>query len=106
VSKPGKYSNEERFDIEFKKRQNEIQSAISSWSQGEACREKVLQISSSLLKEHDELTNLSKRLFENGSFTEQFKGLTKLEIESIPRAGRFCEFGLSEAKHNRSLQSE
>ena len=66
------YSNAVRFDAEFKKRQVEIQQEISIWSQSESYGTKVREHVHTALCNHDELVNLSRRLFENGVFTSNF----------------------------------
>jgi hypothetical protein len=76
------YSDAERFDAEFKKRQSEINTEISIWSQSQLFHSKIQEQIRSFLSNHDLLTNLSKRLFENGIFISNFKDLMKKEIES------------------------
>jgi len=76
------YKDEVRFDAEFKKRQSEINNEILIWLQSELFRSKVLEVTHAAINDHDELVNLSKRLFENGIFTSNFKELTKKEFES------------------------
>jgi hypothetical protein len=76
------YSEVERFDAEFKKRQSEINNEILIWSQSEMFQSKIREQIFSSLSNHDALVNLSKRLFENGAFISNFKDLTKKEVES------------------------
>ncbi|MGC1878674.1 MAG: hypothetical protein WA347_00125 [Rhabdochlamydiaceae bacterium] len=76
------YSEAERFDADFKKRKSEINDEILNWSLSEPFQSKIRQQISLSLSDHDVLINLSKRLFENGGFTANFKELTKKEIES------------------------
>lgn len=76
------YSDAERFDADFKKRQTEINNEISIWSQSESFRSRAREVMQTSINDHDSLVNLSRRLFENGIFTASFKELTKKEIEA------------------------
>ncbi len=76
------YSDAERFDAEFKKRQCEITNEISIWSQSESFRTRVREVARTAINDHDELVNLSRRLFENGVFASNFRELTKNEMEA------------------------
>jgi hypothetical protein len=76
------YSDEERFDAEFKKRQVEITNEISIWSQSESFSGKVRDVVNVCQSDHDGLVNLSNRLFQNGVFLASFRELTKKEAES------------------------
>ncbi len=82
VKEKVRYSDAERFDAEFKKRQSEINNEISIWSQSESFRLKVREIAHNAINDHDQLVNLSRHLFENGIFLDNFKDLTKKETES------------------------
>lgn len=82
MAKKVPYSDEERFDLQFKKRQCEIRDEISIWSQSEPFQSKIREQSLLCLSNQDVLGNLSTRLFENGNFVSYFKDLTKKEIES------------------------
>ena len=75
------YTGEELFDADFKKRQCEINDTIVNWSSSESFQLKVREQISSSLSNHALLVDLSKRLFENGVFTDSLKNLAKKEIE-------------------------
>ena len=77
-----KYSNEERFDVEFKKRQDHILKELQRWSESEDFRLQARKEVIATLENHDSLTKLSGRLFENGCFLSSFKQLAQSEIVS------------------------
>jgi len=92
------YSDEERFDSQFKKRQSEIINEISIWSQSEPFQSKIREQIFSSLSSHDTLIDLSRRLYENGIFISNFKDLTKKEFEANANKtwiGRFKWLGIA-----------
>jgi len=87
------YSNAEQFNADFKKRQSEIHTEISIVLQSEHFRVKSSEIVKSVLTDHDTLASLSKRLFENGVFTDKLKEHIKKEIELTKHKSFFERFG-------------
>lgn len=73
------------FDLYHKKRQEEIRKELSAWSQTTEFRSCVKDEVEQVLKNQDELANLSRRLFENGTFLALFSGLTLQEHDATKK---------------------